>query len=174
MRTTGILTLSAGLFFSCATTYYQAGVKNNKRFEGGEREDAEYLMETSDDLLLLKTLSTSAKEKTDSKQVFLNADFLIERIKDHEFKVQLLAKSRRIALATELSEQADNKLHSLLNYEGQIFDSVYVAFVHERLQLIKNRSQKYKKTGMDESIAKLSVNLAEMSQEALSRFSDQD
>lgn len=173
MKSTGILLLSAGIFFSCATTYYQAGVRNQKRFKGQEMEDADYLMRSSDDLLLLKTLSVSGKDRTNSKNLYLRAEYLIERIKDHEFKVQLVAKSRRISLATELSQPADDKLHLLLNYDRQLFDSIYFDFVIKRLKRINDRSHRYKMKGNDQGIKNLSVNLEKMTKDALLRFSDE-
>lgn len=162
------------LLSSCSTTYFEAGRKNVNRFEGSRENDAQYLLNLNDDLLLIENLSTVAMNKTNSKELYLSSLYLQEDIKDKAFRINVIAKSSRISLADQLSETADKKYHEIINLSDNLFDSAYVTFTREKLESIQSRLIDYKTTGKDESIVKLSVNLNKMVNEAQKRLPDLD
>ena len=110
---------------SCqSNSYYNAMNTNEQRFDGWQKENAIFLTETHDQILLIEDLSELAQKSATLRETYLLAEDIEEEKADLQLTYQVEATIHRIKLASALSEPSDQILHKLESISDDNFDKV--------------------------------------------------
>jgi putative membrane protein len=127
------------LAISCTPTnlsYSEALDRNQRKLEtDAQRRDASFLVEVANTNILLTTLSSRATQEGYARIV---TDFAATALADHQRMhedLRKLAKDRKIALPTTMSDQNQQIVNQLTTSDRRAFDKLYlntVESVHGR------------------------------------------
>lgn len=141
---------------SCqSNSYYNAMNTNEQRFDGWQKENAVFLTETHDQILLIEDLSELAQKSATLRETYLLAEDIEEEMADLQLTYQVEATIHRIKLASALSEPSDQILHKLESISDDNFDQVYLQYLKSELSDLQKKAVDYKKDGHNERIREL-------------------
>ena len=136
------------LLISCQSkTYYSAQSANHKRFDGWNREDADFLMETHDLVLLIEGISSTAEDQASLKETYILAKEIKKTTEDLRLKFKLEAAVKRVKLSSALSEKSDQLVQKLSAISKENFDAVYLQYLQSNLEKSMSLADDYIKTG---------------------------
>lgn len=168
-------TVGAALFSGChSKSYYGAQNVNQQRFDGQKQETAAYLTEMHNLVLLLENLSQLAVQKSESRETYLAAMDMEEKVKKIQLKIAMEATVHRIKLASALSEKNDLSYQKLKNTSGKEFDEKYVRLMLEKLEDLNDSVVNYQQKGHNDRIKKLSEDVEDMVAREIRSFQNPD
>ena len=141
---------------SCqSNSYYNAMNTNQQRFDGWQEENAIFLTETHDQILLIEDLSELAQKSATLRETYLLAEDIEKEMADLQLSYQVEATIHRIKLASALSESSDKVLNKLETISDDNFDQVFLQYLKSELNDLQQEAIAYKKEGHNDRIREL-------------------
>ncbi|MAE84989.1 MAG: hypothetical protein CMB80_19785 [Flammeovirgaceae bacterium] len=141
---------------SCqSNSYYNAMNTNQQRFDGWQEENAIFLTETHDQILLIEDLSELAQKSATLRETYLLAEDIEKEMADLQLSYQVEATIHRIKLASALSESSDKVLNKLETISDDNFDQVFLQYLKSELNDLQQEVIAYKKEGHNDRIREL-------------------
>lgn len=143
------------LLIACQSkSYFEVMNVNQQRFGGYQLENAVFLNETHDLVLLIADLSSESNRRSSLKDTYLIARKAEKQAKSLEPNFKFQAIKRRIKLTHSLSKANDDLLHSLDSISDENFDAVYLRQLKATLSTLVAKMNQYIKNGEDEKLVK--------------------
>lgn len=161
MRNFTILFTSIILLSCQSNSYYAAQNTNQKRFDGWNREDAEFLMKTHDQVLLARTLSETAEARANLRKTYVLSKDTQDEMQDLLVKFKLEAGIKRVKLASSLSKPSDEVIQKLESIQAENFDLIYHQYLSKALREITTLTELYIQNGHTERLKAFSKELKE-------------
>ena len=141
---------------SCqSNSYYNAMNTNQQRFDGWQEENAIFLTETHDQILLIEDLSELAQKSATLRETYLLTEDIEKEMADLQLSYQVEATIHRIKLASALSESSDKVLNKLETISDDNFDQVFLQYLKSELNDLQQEVIAYKKEGHNDRIREL-------------------
>ncbi|MBE61228.1 MAG: hypothetical protein CMB89_02595 [Flammeovirgaceae bacterium] len=128
---------------------------NQQRFDGWQEENAIFLTETHDQILLIEDLSELAQKSATLRETYLLAEDIEKEMADLQLSYQVEATIHRIKLASALSESSDKVLNKLETISDDNFDQVFLQYLKSELNDLQQEVIAYKKEGHNDRIREL-------------------
>ncbi len=136
-------------------SYYEVMNVNQQRYGGQQLEDARFLNESYDLVLLVAGMSVIAKKRSSLKETYLLAEEAAKISKGHSFSYKSVALRHRAKLTTVLSKTNDAYLHQLDDVSDENFDAVYRQYMIAKLRELDLKMESYVKEGANERLVEL-------------------
>jgi len=141
------------IMMSCKSdTYYAALNTNHQRFDGWQAENAEFLMETNDQVLLLENLTALAIDEAKLRETYLMSEDAHSEFKNLAIDIQIQAAAKRIKLASVLSNDRDGLYHQVKETDQDRFDAYYLEILSQTLTNLESDAREYIKTGHNDGL----------------------
>jgi hypothetical protein len=151
-----ILLIIPFIMASCqSNSYYNAMNTNQQRFDGWQEDNAIFLAETHDQILLIEDLSELALKKSTLKETYLLAEDVENELSNLKITYEVEATIHRVKLASALSEPSDQIYHKLESVSSGNFDQVYLQYLKSELANLESDAKNYSEDGHDQRIKDL-------------------
>lgn len=148
-----LLAIPFMLLLSCQSkSYYAAQNANHQRFGGWDLENANYLMETNNQVLLLQNLSALAMTQAKLRETFLASEEANAEYQNLLLDLKIEAAAKRVKLSSALSEENDKIYQKLKSLSPEDFDAQYQRAVLQKIADLKKINQKYITDGHNEGL----------------------
>lgn len=155
-------------------SYFAAQQTNHKRFDGWNRQDAEFLMKTHDQVQLANALSEVAEAKANLRITYVLTKDIQEEMEDLFLKFKLEAGVKRIKLASSLSDKSDEFVQKLNAIVSDNFDAVYYQYLTQSLEEINALAEEYLKEGHTPRLKEFARELRKETEPLLDRTEKSD
>lgn len=174
------LTLIATIFFLFLLTgcknvsYLNAYYHNNDKFTGQAKSDAFFMINLQDDLMLAQDISSLAKSRAYSKDVFNFADSAFYDYKGFMSSLKFLSVKKKVKMPNAVSEKNHeiyNKVFAVTSRNS--FDKVYLENLSGSLSKIVTDMETYLSEGEDLTLKELltkNVNLFKKQQKKVEKL----
>ncbi|MFT6865954.1 MAG: putative outer membrane protein [Cyclobacteriaceae bacterium] len=144
------------LITSCQNkSYYEVMNVNQQRFGGWELDNARFLNESYDLILLVGDMSALAQKRSTLKESYLIASEASKNSSDLHFDYKMEAAKQRIKLITSLSKDNDDYLHQLDEIAEVNFDRIYAQSMKTKLKELSIKMEDYTANGKNNRLVEL-------------------
>jgi len=141
---------------SCHSKNYSEVMNvNQQRFGGWQLDNARFLNESYDLVLLVGDMSTLAEKRSQLKESYLLATDASKNAKSLHFNYKMEAMRLRVRLTSELSSSQDEYLQQLNTISEENFDMMYVYCMKTKLEELELKMEAYTANGKNERLVEL-------------------
>lgn len=133
-------------------SYYEVMNTNQQRFGGWQLDNARFLNESYDLILLVEDMSALAEKRSTLKETYLLASDASKSVKSLHFNYKTEALRLRVRLTSELSKTQDEYFHQLDKISPENFDTTYARCMKTKLEELELKMEHYTSSGKSERL----------------------
>ncbi len=135
-----------------SSNYYTAQKVNEKRFNGWQQENADYLTRANDLILTLESLYELGMSRTNSKNVYLVANEADKNLEMLLLEIKFHSTTRRVKLSGAMSPVNDELYHQILQTKDENFEFLWNEAIKTKTGELKATSEAYISLGHDDNL----------------------
>jgi hypothetical protein len=156
MKNINLILFAILLTTSCQNkSYYEVMNVNQQRFGGWQLDNARFLNESYDLILLVGDMSALAQKRSTLKESYLIASEASKNASDLHFNYKMEAARQRIKLTTGLSKANDEYLHQLDDVKDVNFDQIYAQSMKSKMEELSVKMIDYTANGKNARLVEL-------------------